>query len=127
MTSSMDPAAQDRLGLGTCGSRVRGGGFLRRADCAGRDSEDELCSRTALRGHGLQEGAALKPGRWNTRSSGSLCGKERERGASALNGAFPPVLCQRWCEDQGQKPGTPLSFPLEDSNHVNTNANWLEG
>lgn len=62
MTSSMEPTALDWLRLGTRGSRVRGGGFRRRADCAGRDSEEELCSR-ARRGRGLLEpGTALEPG-----------------------------------------------------------------
>lgn len=76
MTSSMDPAALDWLRLGTSGRRVRGGGFLRRADWAGRDSEEVLCSRVR-RGRGLLEGTTLEPGLWHARSSGSLCGKER--------------------------------------------------
>lgn len=83
MTSSMDPAALDWLRLGTSGRRVRGGGFLRRADWAGRDSEEELCSRVR-RGRGLLEGTTLEPGLRDARSSGSLYGKER---AQSLNGS----------------------------------------
>lgn len=86
MNSSMDPTALDWLGLGTRGRRVRGGGFLRRADCAGRDSEEELCSR-GRRGRGLLEGTALDPGLWDARSSGSLSGKEESKTRS-MNSLF---------------------------------------
>lgn len=73
-TSSMVPAVLDWLRLGTSGRRVRGGGFLRRADCVGRPMEEELSSGF-LRGRGLLEETALEPGLWEGRSSGSLCGE----------------------------------------------------
>ena len=70
--------------LGTSGSSVRGGGFRRRADWAGRDSEEELCSR-ARRGRGLLEGTTLEPGLWDTLSSGSLpCGEVTHNGQQRL-------------------------------------------
>lgn len=85
MTSSMDPVVLDWLRLGTSGRRVRGGGFLRRADCAGRDSEEELCSRVR-RGRGLLEVTTLEPGLCVACSSGSLCEKKSE--TQSMNGAF---------------------------------------
>lgn len=74
----MDPAVLDWAGLGTRGRSVRGGGFRRRADCGGRDREEELCSR-ARRGRGLPEGATLEPGLWDPRSSASLTGGEQKQ------------------------------------------------
>ena len=106
MTSSMDPAALDWLRLGTSGRRVRGGGFLRLADCAGRDSDEELCSRVR-RGRGLLEGTTLEPGLWHGRSSGSLYGKVHNRWMMHFH-LLPAgwTLCQTMCKDQGQKHGT---------------------
>lgn len=106
MTSSMDPAALDWLRLGTSGRRVRGGGFLRLADCAGRDSEEELCSRVR-RGRGLLEVTTLEPGLWHGRSSGSLYGKEHNRWMMHFH-LLPAgwTLCQTRCKDREQKHGT---------------------
>lgn len=73
MTSSMDPAALAWLRLGTRGSRVLEGGFLRRADWAARGKEEELWSRVR-RGRGLLLGSTLEPGLRLGRSSGSLSG-----------------------------------------------------
>lgn len=71
MTSSMDPAALDWLGLGTRGSRVREGGFLRRADWAARGREEKLWS-SGRRGRVLLLWWTLEPGRRHGRSSASL-------------------------------------------------------
>lgn len=91
MTSSIDPV---RLELGTSGRRVRGGGFLRRADWGGRDSEEELCSRDR-RGHGLLEGIVLEPDLWPCCSSVSLYEKQSlywcrsKRLNAAKQGVYP--------------------------------------
>lgn len=91
MTSSIDPV---RLELGTSGRRVRGGGFLRRADWGGRDSEEELCSRDR-RGHGLLEGIVLEPDLWPCCSSVSLYEKRSlywcrsKRLNAAKQGVYP--------------------------------------
>ena len=82
MTSSMEPTALDWGRPGTRGRRVRGGGFRRREDWAGREREEKLCSRGRGRGRDLAEGTALDVGRWDAslsaRSSGSLHEDERE-------------------------------------------------